>query len=618
MLKQLIYLILSGFLFASHPLAAAPSCKDWEQAPKLEETTEHLRSSLARKVQRFRTELPKKKEDWQSLYRDFKTISAKDTYFFNRIKRSFSEHGHAFTREQFAKLLGFNDAQNERYRDVFGQVESGYLHFAFESSFLKLINDKIIGKENATSLNFFMKMQMLTLIIEEAANRNPLLLSEMKRQWVDYENANNKYDAQNDYKIMRLALKLDNYSNYTKLSGVYKRAYYRMKLESLHILSEQYPELMNLLNSKLPPQIKNTNLYNGILADSLRELQKGIKQVRNRDSLELFHYRKGKNPIITDVKTALSKFYTLNAKAIPLLRRSNRLVVNAGGILYPSPTFFQIMKEIAPAEVRKRDNKKQEDKDYYSNIQAVVNSLTGLKLNRGQTQLLVTYYHSISGIIPPMLFTRTEPLLQSISETRFIMSADYINGSGTEMSLVAKYLIKEKDSDVLVQIEAPEKGVNETTRLMLEWSSLLSNTVRASFPADIKITTYRTGDDVNLIFGRQPTPTEIAYFQKVMSERATLAKQSRITWGTYKAKTAIQSKVESLEMVAKKINKAYHYIKTHYLPDLVRFAVEEGSNKEINLVLLEKPTEDQQYLLSEVLKEFEEQIGSRPEIRPLP
>jgi hypothetical protein len=272
------------------------------------------------------------------------------------------------------------------------------------------------------------------------------------------------------------------------------------------------------------------------------------------------------------------------------------------------------MKFIASVP-RKRDenNKEKDNQSYFQMIQKVLEEKFNVSIDLKQAETLRDYYQTVEAVIPKLIFTRTEPLLKSMDVDQYIISADRVNGSGLEMSLATKYLVLANNQLIHEKIRAPEKGVEETTAILANWSKNLSLIFRDAFPG-IKITEMRSGDDANFLLSRPPSKKEISQLKKILEDYADIRDASRITMANYKAETRLQESIEYLESIEKAIDKDFYHFKYYSVPELPRFAVERTSDKEIKIVLLESASKDQIYFLNGIINDIQPQFKEKIEI----
>lgn len=588
--------------FVSNATAAAPLCSG-------------LQFSQSNKKDHYKY-LARSLRDFEEDYRSFSQIAQSRNIFYYRIKSAFKSHGIAYSLKEHKVLFGFDTKQNERFLQVFSAENSkDFFFFGFESSRLKFLNDYGPGKEMATALNFFSKALMITNIIESAALQNKHTLKQIKNQWITSAKEVPKYNEQNDYKTLRLALeKKESELKEDSLYRVFHRAYRNQKLEMEKIIQDFYPELYKDLLAKLPKAIPINRLFHGLASNQLWKLQRGIGEVRNmKEPYRLATYDNKNHPVLPKVIKRTKAFYSQHPKAMEAIQSSQKLVEIAdNGQLFPSPVFFKLMKFIASVP-RDRSAKQKDDLPYFKMIQKVLEDKFNVKISIEQAETLKNYYQTVEAVIPKLIFTRTEPLLKSLDVDQYIISADRVNGSGLEMSLATKYLVLASNRLMHEKIRAPELGVNETTAILGKWSTKLSLILRDAFPG-IKITDMRSGDDANFLLSRPPTSSEISQMKKSLEAYPEVRNSSRITKANYKAGTRLQESIEYLESIEKAIDKDFYHFKYHNVPELPRFSVERVSEKEIKLVLLEKASEEQIYFLNGIINDIQPQFKEKIQI----
>lgn len=559
--------------------------------------------------------LPESFEEFQSTYHSFKDAK-NERYFTERLRNAFKDAGISLKKEKAKLLFDISQEKNEEFVARYEkQKVENLLVMGYESSHLRDLN---FNKEGATSLNHFAKMNLLTSIFEEAAKTNPKTLEMLRKRLMvkmeikeDVSGVNN----QNDYKTLRLAISYESKKELDTIMQILDRAYRRTQSDLLFLLESQYPEYYTELTKKLPPHISMHRLFRGLMADSIRDLKLGEKEVKYIKDDRLLHFSRGSLPVRKRVERNIRNFFKYWDYVDGLLSTSNKLILIEDGVPYPAPEFYKVMKVIAPVPGQRNSNNKRTQADnhaYYKSVQKELGVEFKVNLSLDSVQALVKYYHAAKRVVPSFIATRLEPLNQQVtSDLTTIISADKRNASGIELAMVAKELLKEKQLNKTAKTEdffnASTRGVDEATEILREWGNNFSAFMWKAL-SHIALEAKTSGDDANYRFvEREPLTREELYeFVQYASkpEIREIIRESRITMAPYNKGEMVQEKVGKLEDVEKAIEVAYRNEFRGYKEQYPDFMVvrDMKDHGKAYLLFLEKVTEEQVYIIESLIE----------------
>ena len=207
-LNFLVFLFL-GIGFSGH-LQAGKTTRACVSSANKQNNAKIRRKISQREIQqRFSSYLPETKLEFRKTYESFQNIVRFDQYFYSRIRHVMEKNSKHFDRKSFAELFDINDKQNEEFLDKFEDPSEKSIFFVLESSYLKTLNDEVIGKEDATSLNFFTKALLITKLFELAADssaklNDPKIFDYFYDKLISKKSMNLISLKQNDYKNLML------------------------------------------------------------------------------------------------------------------------------------------------------------------------------------------------------------------------------------------------------------------------------------------------------------------------------------------------------------------------------------------------------------------------------
>lgn len=539
-------------------------------------------------------------EQWIARYSDFKQISIEDTYFRSRMRTALAARGLSLSQKQWQQILSFSDRQNQNFAVAQGQAPARQVILALDSSYLKVLNDQVLGKESATSLNFFFKSLLITRIVELATETKDTAMLATVMQSLVSAVPSSKH---NDYKSLVLAFSPPNNNSSKRLRELLNRAYADSKVELQRLMNEELAWLQKKFLQRAPSFLRIENLYNAVTADKLLEALSVLKEARKQeDPFQLYDYRHGQHSLQNRKQESFERFYQLQDQTQAWLGNHPKIAIAAtNGLFYPRPVVFKMLRRLASSGRQGSERSPEENTKYYQRIQLLMRRQFQARVELNNIQDLVAYFHQLSDIIPPMLHTKTTPLEPALQKKTFLISFDYVNGGGTEMHLVAKELAENTDKGLSSRIEATYRGVDLMTAKMQLWASTVNQILRKNF-AEVEL--QRSGDDMIAVFAKIPKQEQLQTLLQQLAESAEVLQQSRITYGLFGKGEAVLDAIGELENIEKEIEKKYSYRLYDKVPQMPVFAVERGNGIEPHrLQLLQPASELQLRLLEEILQQ---------------
>lgn len=614
-LNFLVFLFL-GIGFSGHLQAGKTTRACVSSANKKNNAKIRRKNSQREIQQRFSSYLPETKLEFRKTYESFQNIVRFDQYFYSRIRHVMEKNSKHFDRKSFAELFDINDKQNEEFLDKFEDPSEKSIFFVLESSYLKTLNDEVIGKEDATSLNFFTKALLITKLFELAADssaklNDPKIFDYLYDKLISKKSMNLISLKQNDYKNLMLFFEINESSpKAARTRSILKQAYRENKEELELLFNNELSELNEVFLAKKPAHIKGVeNLYNAVTADHLYLALSVLKEARNsKDPYILNDYSHGRISLDKQKQKSFRAYFLYNQILQNFFAKSSDLAERKeNSEYYPKPILFKLLKRLAPPDkVARKDRTADVNQEYFNNIKKLIENHFGQTLEMETVYALVEYYHKLVHLIPSMGHKRTSPITPKITHSSFFISFDLVNGSGFEMHYVAKELAGAKKLNLNQKILKAKSGVDYTTKFMRTWSDRIEELLKkelAQMGIDVKID--KTGDDMLAIFSRIPNQKEIHKIKEALSLHREISNLSRITMGVYSPKEAILDEISVSEGIEKNIEKSYYKYVSKDIPHMPRFIVHR-IDKQFNLEFLEDVSVKQMELILRIINNHEE------------
>ncbi|MEC9283144.1 MAG: hypothetical protein VX642_10555 [Bdellovibrionota bacterium] len=611
-----LVILFLGFGFSGHIKAEKTRRACFSSANSQPQAKTRRRNSQLATQQEFRNHFPPTKFEFRKTYESFQSIVRHDQYFFSRIQSIMEKNGKHFDRKSFAKLFDISDEQNTSFLERFENPSEENIFFVLESSYLKTLNDEVIGKEDANSLNFFEKALLITKLFEVASTsseklKDPKLFDYFYDKFVSNESMELLSLKQNDYKNLMLFFELNEYSpNASRIRSILKQTYREHKEELQLLFKNELQEINEIFIAKKPAHIKGVEyLYNAVTADHLYLALSVLKESRNfKDPYILNDFSHGRVSLDKQKQKSFRAYFLYNQLLQSIFAKSNDLAeISETGEYYPKPILFKLLKRLAPPDkVARKDRTDRVNQEYFTNIKKLIENHFGQKLEMESVYALVEYYHKLVHLIPSMGHKRTEPITPKITHSTFFMSFDLVNGSGFEMHYVAKELAGSKNLKLNEKILRAKAGVDYTTKFMRTWSNRIEELLKKELAhMGIEVKVDKTGDDMLAIFSRIPSDKEIEKIKNAIAKHQEISNLSRITMGIFSPKEAILDEISVSESIEKAIEKTYYKYVSKDIPQMPRFIVHRIDGK-FKLELLEDCLESQSKLILRIINNHED------------